>query len=108
MLKPGQSDKPPSTFWQRLYSTQSLLFHAILTVAIWLANMSAFYPSQPRKSAEEILGIQATPRRSAEESLGLTPSPSLTPIPFDEFTVSCRRQRMIFWNNHALSPKTYS
>jgi len=48
--------------------------------------MSALYPSQPRKSAEEILGIQATPRRSAEEILGLTPSPSLTPIPFDEFT----------------------
>jgi hypothetical protein len=86
MLKPGQSDKPPSTFWQRLYSTPSLLFLAILTVAIWSANMSALYPSQPRKSAEEILGIQATPRRSAEEILGLTPSPSLTPIPFDEFT----------------------
>jgi len=75
MSKPSQrSDKLPSTFRQRLYSTPSLLFLAALAVAIWWANLSALYPSQPRKSAEEILGIQPTP------------SPSLTPIPFDEFT----------------------
>jgi len=71
---------------KRVYSTPTLLFLATLTVAIWSANMSALYPSQPRKSAEEILGIQPTPSRSAEEIQGLTPSPSLTPIPFDEFT----------------------
>jgi len=40
-------DRPPSIFWQRLYSTPSLLFLATLTVAIWSANMSALYPSQP-------------------------------------------------------------
>ena len=71
---------------KRVYSTPSLLFLATLAVAIWPANLSALYPSQPRKSAEEILGTQPTPLRSAEEILGLTPSPSLTPIPFDEFT----------------------
>src|SRR5262245_33734783 len=64
---------------KRVYSTPSLLFLATLTVAIWSANLSALYPSQARKSAEEILGIQPTPRRSAEEILGLPPSTFLTP-----------------------------
>src|SRR5215470_17250011 len=78
--------------WRKLYSTPSLLLLATLAVAIWSWNLSSLYsssavpPSQPRKPAEEILGAQPPPPSSAEEILGTTPSPSLTPIPFDEFT----------------------
>jgi len=47
-----QPDKPPSTFWQRLYTTPSLLFLATLTVAIWSSFLSILYSSQPSEYAD--------------------------------------------------------
>jgi hypothetical protein len=79
------------TVWRKLYSTPSLLLLATLAVAIWSWNLSSLYssyavlPSQPHKSAEEILGEQPTPPHPAEEILGIAPSPAPTPIPFDKF-----------------------
>jgi Protein of unknown function (DUF3761) len=61
MLTPGQSDKPPSTFWQRLYSTPSLLFLATLTVAIWASFFSSLYPSHSQPKYGDFSAVLASP-----------------------------------------------
>ena len=57
---------------------------------------------QPRKSAEELLGI-SSPQKSAEELLGVQPKPPATVLPQDRQTFSSR-PRLGFENKTGITP----
>jgi hypothetical protein len=92
MLKPGQPDKPPSTFWRRLYSVPSLLCLALIAVAVWSSLISSLYVPWP----------QAPPQAFADFDLvGPSPSPQLSCVELyqqrqdAEFIRRCRIEERI-------------
>jgi hypothetical protein len=77
---------------KRVYSTPSLLFLAILTVAIWSANLSDFYPQQSNKYSEVDAPATPTPRKSAEEILEAPPQGQTAEDPLKIWREEQRRQ----------------
>jgi hypothetical protein len=77
---------------KRVYSTPSLLFLAILTVAIWSANLSDFHPQQSNKYSEFDAPTTPTPRKPAEEILEARPQGQTVEDPLKIWREEQRRQ----------------